>query len=86
MKNVLTSLAKSILIPLVLTATVSETDAATQKKIYGSGMTTLIISNGEMKDIMVIINYLEESGLLNKGVDETIDKKVKNKKVDFSVC
>ena len=86
MKNVLTSLAKSILIPLVLTATVSETDAATQKKIYGSGMTTLIISNGEMKDIMVIINYLEESGLLNKGVDETIDKKVKNKKVDLSVC
>ena len=86
MKNVLTSLAKSILIPLVLTATVSETDAATQKKIYGSGMTTLIISNGEMKDIMVIINYLEESGLLNKGVDETIDKKVKNKKVDFLVC
>ena len=49
-------------------------------------MTTLIISNEEMKDIMVIINYLEESGLLNKGVGETIDKKVKNKKVDFSVC
>ena len=43
MKNVLKSLAKSALIPLGLTAAASTTDAAIQKKIFGSGMTTLII-------------------------------------------
>ena len=43
MKNVLKPLAKSILIPLGLTAAVSETDEAIQKKIFQSGMTTLII-------------------------------------------
>ena len=37
-----------------------------------SGMTTLIISNGEMDDIMKITKSLEESGLLIKGVRETI--------------
>ena len=47
MKNVLTPVAKSVLIPLGLT-TASATDAASQKKICGSGMTTLINSNEEM--------------------------------------
>ena len=46
MKNVLTPLAKSVLIPLGLTATVSATDAAFKNKIYGSGTTALITSNG----------------------------------------
>ena len=40
MKNVLKTLAKSVLIPLGLTATASATDAAIQKKLFGSGMTT----------------------------------------------
>ena len=40
MKNVLKTLAKSVLIPLGLTATTSATDAAIQKKLFGSGMTT----------------------------------------------
>ena len=35
-------------------------------------MTTLIISNGEINDIMKIIKSLEESGLLMKGLSETI--------------
>ena len=48
MKNVLTPLAKSVLIPLEFTTAASATDAATQKNIFGSGMTTLIISNTEM--------------------------------------
>ena len=39
-KNVLKTLAKSVLIPLGLTATASATDAAIQKKLFGSGMTT----------------------------------------------
>ena len=44
-KNVLTSLAKNVVLPLGVTAAASATDAAIQKKIYESGMTTLIISN-----------------------------------------
>ena len=75
MKNVLKPLAKSDLIPLGLTAAASATDAAIQKKIFGSGMTTLIISNEEMNDIMKTIKSLENTGLLIKGVSKTIEKK-----------
>ena len=52
MKNVLTLLAK---IALGLTADASKTDAAFEKKTFGSGMTALIISNNEMNDIMKIL-------------------------------
>ena len=52
MKNVFKLLSKSVLIPLQLTAAASTTDAAVQKKIFGSGMKTLMISNEEKKDIM----------------------------------
>ena len=55
------------MIPLALTAAASATDAAIQKKIFGSGMITLIILNEEMEDIMKIIKSLEESGLLIGG-------------------
>ena len=58
MKNVLKSLAKSVLIPLGLT-TASATDAAIHKKKCGSGNTTLIISNEEMNDIMKTVTSLE---------------------------
>ena len=72
MKNVLKPLAKSILIPLGLTAAVSATDTAMHKKYFGSGNTKLIISNEEMNDIMKIIQSLEESVLLIKSVSKTI--------------
>ena len=45
MKSLLTQLAKSILIPLKLTAATSATAAAIEKKIYGSDKTALITSN-----------------------------------------
>ena len=65
------ALAKSVLIPLGLTAA-SATDAAIHKKIFGSvcpsdlvsRMTTLIVFTEEMNDIMSIVKSLEESGLL----------------------
>ena len=41
MKNLLKPLAKSVLNPLGLTAATSATDAAIQKKMFGSGTTTL---------------------------------------------
>ena len=46
-------------------------------------MTTLIISNGEIDDIMKIGKYLEESGLLIKGVSEKIQNEAREKKMDF---
>ena len=55
MKNVVKPLAKSILIPLGLTAA-TVVDAGIRKKSLGSGTTALIISNDEMKDIIRIIN------------------------------
>ena len=70
MKNVLKPLAKSHLIPLELTAAASATDAAIHKKMFGSGFTTLIISNEEINGIIKIVKSLEESGLLIKGVSE----------------
>ena len=44
-------------------------------------MTTLVISNEEMDDIMKIIKSLEESGLLMKG--KTIKNKAKEQKGGF---
>ena len=43
MKNVIQPLAKSVLIPLGLTASASAADAGIHKKILGSGTTILII-------------------------------------------
>ena len=45
--DVLKPLAKIVLIPLGLTEAASATDAAIHKKMFGSGVTTLIISNEE---------------------------------------
>ena len=53
--NVLKPLAKSVLIPLGLTAAASATDAAIHNKMFRSGNMTLIISNEEMNDIIKII-------------------------------
>ena len=64
--NVLKPLAKSVLIPLGLTAAAAATDAAIHKKMIGSGFTTLIISNEEINDIMEKVKSIEDSGLLIK--------------------
>ena len=62
MKNVIQPLAKGLLIALGLTAAVA--DAGIHKKILGTIVTTLIISNDEMENIMKIVKFLENSGLL----------------------
>ena len=79
MKSVIKPLAKSVLIPLGLTAAASAADAGIHKKILGSGHnnTTLIISNDEMGDILKIFKSLEGSGVLLKGVSETIQREAK---------
>ena len=80
LKNVIKPLVKSVLLPLGLTAPASATDVAFEKKPFGSGMTTLITSNEEMNDIMKIVQSLEESGLLIKGVSETIQNEASEQK------
>ena len=91
-KNVIKPLAKSVLIPLGLTAAASAADAGILKKILGSGRpssytshnnTILIISNDEMKDIIRIVKSLEDSGLLLKRVSETIQNEAKEQKEWF---
>ena len=95
-KNIIKPLAKSVLIPFGLTAAVSAADAGIHKKILGSGCrhsssashnhpssTTLIISNNEMEDIIKIVKSLEDSGLLLKGVTETVQNEVKEQKGGF---
>ena len=66
MKNVVTPFARSVSIPLGLTAAASAADAGIHKKILGSGTTALIMLNDEMEDIIKIVKYLENSGLLLK--------------------
>ena len=46
-------------------------------------MTTLIISNDEINDIIQNVKPLEDSGLLWKGVTETVQNKVKEPKQGF---
>ena len=55
------------------------------KKILGSGHnnTTLIISNDEMDDILKIVKSLEDSGVLLKGVRETIQHEAKEQRGGF---
>ena len=83
--NVLKALAESVLIPSGLTtaAAASTTDVVIHKKMFGSGFTTLIISNEEMNDIIKIVKSLERFWLLIKVVTETIKNEAKKKKRGF---
>ena len=75
-KNVIEPLAKSVLIPIGLTAAASAADAGIHEKILGSGNrhssstshTTLIISIDEIDNNIKIIKSLEDSGLLLEGL------------------
>ena len=83
-KNAVTPLAKSVLIPLGLTAAASAADAGIHKKILRSGgHTTLIISNKDMEDLIKIVTSLEDSGLLLKGVTESVQNQIKEQKGGF---
>ena len=82
-RNVFKPLAKSVLIPLGLIAGASATNAVIQKKMFGSGASTLIISNKEMNDIMKIIKSLQESGLLKRDVMKQFKNEVKKQNGRF---
>ena len=98
-KIILKPLAKSVLIPLGLTAVASVTEAAIHKKMFGFGFiykasdrlrpsglakqTTLIISNKEMSTIIKIVKSIEESVSLIKDVTEKIKNWAKEQKKGF---
>ena len=70
-------------IPLGLTVAVTTADAGIHKKILGSGNTTLIISNEEMNDIIKIVQAIEDSNVLLKGVTKTIENETKEQNGGF---
>ena len=77
-------LSKNVLSPLGLTAAMSAIDGSIQKKMLGSGTnTTLIISNDDLNDIMQIIQALEDSGILLKGVTRSVATQTKEQKGGF---
>ena len=75
-------LAKNVLAPLGLTAAMSVIDGSIQKKIHGLGV-KLIIEQEDMNDIMKIIEALENSGILLKGVTKTIESENKEQRGGF---
>ena len=76
-------LAKTVSALLGLSAAMSAIDGGIKKKMLGSGTTTLIISNDEMGDILKIVKSLENSGVLLKGVSETIQHEAKEQRRGF---
>ena len=72
-------LTKNVLAPLGLTAAMSAIDGNIQKKIHGSGI-KLIIEEEDMKDIMKIIEALENSGILLRGLSKTIENETKEQR------
>ena len=87
-------LAKSVFIPLGLTAAASAVDAGIHKKILRSSHhpsssalhndnTILIMSNDEMKDIIKIVKSFEDSRLLPEGVSEIIQSEAKKQRRGF---
>ena len=76
-------LAKNVLASLGITAAASALDVRIQKTMHGSGTATLIISNEEMNDIIKIVQALEDSNILLKGVTKTIEYETKEQKGGF---
>ena len=50
------------------------------KTFLGSGTTTLMILNDEMKDIIKVVKSLKDSDLLLEGVSKTIQNEAKEQK------
>ena len=83
MMNELEPLAKSVWIPLGLTAAESAAEAVIGTNVVGFGDSsskqtrTLIISIEEMEDNMKIVKSIEDSGLLIKSVNQTTKNKTR---------
>ena len=74
------SLGKNIFAPLGLSAAMTATDAAVQKKMYGSRTKTVEFPNKDLDDMTKIVKALEDSDILMKGVTKTLKNDVDLKK------
>ena len=81
--KLLSKLAKNVFAPIGLAAAMSAIDGSIQIKIHGSGV-KLIIEQEDMNDIIKIIEALENSGILSKGVAKTIENETKEQRGGFS--
>ena len=70
-------LAKNVLAALGLTAAISAIDGGIQKKMRG---VKLVIEQEDMNDIMKIIEALENSGILLKGVTKRTENETKEQR------
>ena len=75
-------LAKNVLASLGLTAAMSAIDGSIQKKRHGLGV-KLNIEQEDMNDIIKIIEVLENSGILLKGVTKKIENETKERRGRF---
>ena len=75
-------LAKNVLAPLGLTAAMSAINGSIQKKKRGDGV-KLNIEQEDINDIIKIIEALENSGILLKGVTKTIENETKEQRGGF---
>ena len=75
-------LAKNVLAPFGLTAAMFAIDGGIQKKMKGDGI-KLVIEQEDMNDITKIIEALENSGILLKGVTKTIENETKEQRGGF---
>ena len=75
--NILKALAESVLKSLRLTVAASATDVTIHKKIFGSGFTTLTVSNDEYEWYYELVKSLAASGLLINSVSQTNKNEVK---------
>ena len=75
-----TSILKNVAAPLGLSAAMSGTDGAIQRKMHGYGSksgTTVKFSNAEINDMVNVVKALEDSDVLMKGSTETLKNDVK---------
>ena len=68
--------------PLRVSEAMSVTYAA-KRKLYGSGTTSLTISNEEMEDIIEVVKSFEESAVITEGIRITIKNEAKEQKGGF---
>ena len=73
-------LRKNVLAPLGITAAASAIDVGIQKQKHGSRATNLIISNEETNNIMKIVQAVEDTDILLKGITKKIKSKTKEEK------
>ena len=84
--TVAVSLLKNILTPLGITVGATAIDAGIQnkkQKKHGSGTTALSIWNEKMNGIITIVQDLEDSNILLKGVTKTIKNETKEQNGGF---